>query len=146
MKLGRHHTEEEKKKIGNANRGHVCSLETREKMSLAHKDPSQETRARMSLAQMGRTGEKAARWKGGIQGRRGRIKIKVPGHPLAMEEDYVYRYHLVMEKKLGRYLKPEEVVHHRNGIAHDDRLRNLRLFPNQSEHTRFHNKLRGGSK
>lgn len=33
-----------------------------------------------------------------------------------------------MEKKIGRYLKPFETVHHLNGIRTDNRPRNLELW------------------
>ena len=40
------------------------------------------------------------------------------------------------EAKLGRFLRREEVVHHRNGIDSDDRYENL-LVTTQSEHIRI---------
>jgi hypothetical protein len=39
-----------------------------------------------------------------------------------------------MEKKLGRYLKPEEVIHHKNLIKTDDHISNLILCENESIH------------
>lgn len=47
-----------------------------------------------------------------------------------------------MEKKLCRYLKREEVVHHINEIKHDNRLKNLMLFPNNFEHIKHHRRIR----
>lgn len=41
-----------------------------------------------------------------------------------------------METVLGRYLSPEEVVHHRNGDPADNRPENLELFATNGEHLR----------
>jgi hypothetical protein len=41
-----------------------------------------------------------------------------------------------MEAALGRYLRPEEVVHHIDGNPSNNRLDNLRLFASQSDHIR----------
>ena len=64
-----------------------------------------------------------------------------PNHPRNISK-YVRRSHLVMEKILGRYLNPEEIVHHINGIKDDDSPENLKLFATTNEHSRFHSKLR----
>lgn len=86
-------------------------------------------------------------WKGGkIKDSHGYILIWKPEHPFCDKRGYLYRSHFIMEKKLGRYLTPIEVVHHK-GIKYpmgsiknkqDDRSENLRLFANKSKHSKFH--------
>lgn len=48
----------------------------------------------------------------------------------------VHRY--IMQKHLGRKLSPLEVVHHKDGNKLNNNIWNLKLFPNQAEHTRYH--------
>jgi uncharacterized protein (DUF1330 family) len=80
-----------------------------------------------------------ARWKGGKTiNEAGYVLIKDKGHPFRKGNDYVPEHRLVMEKHLGRYLTPEEVVHHINENRADNRIENLMLFPSQAEHRKFH--------
>ena len=88
-------------------------------------------------------GEKSCRWKGGktFHGN-GYILIKDRNHPFCTYQGYVLEHRLVMEKHIGRYLKPEEVVHHINKIITDNRIENLQLLKNKSEHMSLHMKLK----
>jgi len=61
------------------------------------------------------------------------IFVYAPDHPNA-SGPYYQEHRLIMEKHIGRYLKPEEVVHHINGKANDNRIENLRLYKNSAEH------------
>ena len=84
--------------------------------------------------------ERNHNWKGGSFIAGGRIHIQTPGHPFPSHgKDYVYRYRLVMEEHLGRYLSPWEIIHHKNGDTLDDRLENLEIH-NQSDHSSLHAK------
>ena len=49
-------------------------------------------------------------------------------HPMATTKGYVLEHRLVMAEFIGRALRPEETVHHRNGITLDNRIENLELW------------------
>ncbi|HUS51827.1 MAG TPA: HNH endonuclease [Candidatus Paceibacterota bacterium] len=72
----------------------------------------------------------------------GYILCPQPNHPNAMKRGSVSEHRLIVEKKIGRYLKPEEVIHHINGKKDDNRIENLMLFQNDKEHQKFHNKIK----
>ena len=83
-------------------------------------------------------GHKPTYWKGGrVKSPAGYIFIFRPEHPFCNSSGYVREHRLVMEKHLGRYLKPKERVHHINEIKDDNRLKNLKLFPNENKHKQF---------
>ena len=84
------------------------------------------------------TGNNNYFWKGGKYTSRGYVKIWQPHHPFADSKGYVLEHRLVMEKKLDRFLLKEESVHHINGKKNDNKIDNLELFKNESEHQKHH--------
>lgn len=87
-----------------------------------------------------RTAKHHGSWSGGrIVDKSGYILVYMPEHPHASHPargrcGYVREHRLVMEKMIGRYLDPKEVVHHKNGKKDDNRPENLELFSSNAEH------------
>ena len=75
-------------------------------------------------------------WKGGrIVDCDGYVMVYAPSHPARRKHGpYVPEHRLVMERHIGRYLLPGEVVHHRNKVKSDNRIENLELFENNGAH------------
>jgi hypothetical protein len=71
---------------------------------------------------------KPKNYKGGRLKQYGYIKILVKDHPFSDSKGYVFEHRVIMEKKIGRYLKAYEFVHHRNGIRDDNRIENLEIM------------------
>jgi len=90
----------------------------------------------------GRRKEKNPNWKGGVKIRKdGYILVAAPDdHPYPADGNkasglkYILLHRLIMEAKLGCYLDPREVVHHKDGNPGNNSVKNLQLFASQSEH------------
>ncbi len=81
-------------------------------------------------------GEKHGNWKGGKTKQKiGYILVKTD----ANKRDYEHR--VLMEKKLGRKLKNNEIIHHIDGDKSNNSIPNLKLFSNQSEHLKEHHRI-----
>jgi len=149
-------TEEHRRKIALANKGKTRSDKVKRRMSKRlkgkHISPTTEFKKGCKSSRKGKkflqiSGEKHWNWKSGkTQNYAGYILIRKPDHPNSAKNGYIFRSHLVMEQCLGRYLTKKEIIHHK-GIKYpissvknkqDDRIENLQLFPNKSDHTKFH--------
>lgn len=86
------------------------------------------------LNQLHKTGKDSHSWKGGrVRHAKGYICCYAPNHPRTNSK-YVFEHILVAEKKIGRFLKNDEVVHHIDGVKDNNRPDNL-LVLSRSEHT-----------
>ena len=78
-------------------------------------------------------------WKGGRTiNNFGYVLIHKSNHPSRSSDDYVLEHHIIMEQKLGRYLKDDEIVHHINGNKSDNRIENLILTTPKEHHKKYH--------
>ena len=87
-----------------------------------------------------REGERSCAWKGGRKiNKKGHVLILKKDHPLADKSGYVLGHRYIMCEHLGRILRKDEIVHHKNGIKTDNRIENLEIMTN-SQHTILHHK------
>ena len=67
----------------------------------------------------------------------GRTCVHVPNHPAANNRGYILRSRYTMEQKLGRLLRSDEHVHHKDNNELNDDDDNLEVMK-IGEHTRHH--------
>jgi hypothetical protein len=84
-----------------------------------------------------RRGENNPAWRGGVyKDKNGYSYIRKPDHPCANYNGYVYAHRLIVEEHLGRYLRPNEVVHHIDGNHANNDISNLQVFSSNADHLR----------
>lgn len=71
----------------------------------------------------------------------GYVLLKIPGYPNSVN-GYILEHRYVMEQHLGRSLRSDEIVHHKDKNKQNNSLDNLELTTN-SEHNRLHGLQQG---
>lgn len=93
------------------------------------KSHSKESKIKISNSRKGKqTGRDNPKWNSGRRTYCGYYALLKPGHPFVNKAGYVYEHRLIMEEKIGRFLLPGEIVHHKNGIKKDNKIENLELW------------------
>lgn len=96
------------------------------------------TRERIEYRKHSRMGRHNGHWGGGrIVTRQGYVLVHCPEHPRANYLGYCWEHRLVMEEVLGRYLKPSEVVHHKDEKRSNNHPSNLAVFESNAKHLRY---------
>ena len=133
IKSRKHLTVSARKTISEKNKGRISPMKG--------KKLSKETKEKISKAKKGKY--KIITEFGGHKKQRkdGYISVYVPNHKRANKDGYIMEHILIMEQHIGRCLKDDEVVHHKNKIRNDNRIENLQLMTFK-EHASFHMKER----
>lgn len=156
--VGWTHTEEVKQKLRDLKTGSTLSEETKKKISLSlvgrpcptqGRPISAETRAKISAAGMGRKPTEETRIK--LKARWDKFRAAQPvsktegGYSTVFDPRKPYgrsqEHRVIMEAHLGRDLTTEEKVHHVNGLKDENKISNLHLCANNSEHRKCHASL-----
>jgi len=69
-------------------------------------------------------------WKGGKykDNQTGYVYIYSPEHPSANKKGYVPEHRIVIEELIGRYLRSNEAVYHKNKVKDDNDIDNLEII------------------
>lgn len=99
--------------------------------------------SRFNIMARDNRGKNNPMWTGGKKiGKGGYVLVWRPEHPYCNSQGYVSEHRLVMEAHIGRYLKPTEIVHHKNKNRQDNRIENLQLVISNSAHAKLESGLR----
>lgn len=61
----------------------------------------------------------------------------VPDHPKSTKDGYVLLHRVIVENYIGRLLKSNEVVHHKDGNKHNNSIDNLEVMDSKA-HNKMH--------
>lgn len=90
---------------------------------------------------LGKRGANHPTWKGGFEiDRDGYVRTYAPDHPWPRRNGYVLEHVRVMELELGRRLRPDECVHHRDHDRRNNTRPNLELML-KGAHSKHHRRL-----
>ena len=86
-------------------------------------------------------GEWAANYRIGSRRSRQYIEAEAKWNPGANSRGYVSLHRLIAEAHAGRFLRPDEIVHHRDGDPRNNHWSNLEIMT-QADHAKEHNALK----
>ncbi|MDR3263652.1 MAG: HNH endonuclease [Clostridiales bacterium] len=72
--------------------------------------------------------------------KKGYIKVYRPYEPNTQKNGYIYEHRYNIQQEIGRPLEENEIVHHKNGIKNDNKIKNLQIT-NRQEHYQIEKKI-----